>query len=147
MDKLNFPEYKIPVKNSENKAFLFDVIRKKWVKANPEEWVRVNCIHFLLNQKNVPISLISVEREIKIYNIKKRFDIVVYNSDGSSKILIECKAPRVKITQSSFDQIARYNLSLKSEYLMITNGINHYYCKMDFLNKKYIFIKEIPSYT
>ena len=146
MYKLNFPSYQIPIKNKENKMLVFDSIRKKWVSLIPEEWVRVNCIQFLINEKKIPKSLISVEKEFKLNNLKKRFDIVVYNKNGKVHVLIECKAPTVKIKQSVFNQISKYNLVLKSKYLMITNGINHYFFIMNFKTQRIDFLKELPTY-
>tara|TARA_X000001036_G_scaffold203427_2_gene191103 strand:+ start:504 stop:950 length:447 start_codon:yes stop_codon:yes gene_type:complete len=146
MYKLNFPLYQIPVKNNENKILVFDSIRKKWLKLIPEEWVRLNCIEFLTNEKKIPRSLISVEKEFKLNNLKKRFDIVVYNEKGEIYLLIECKAPNVKINQSVFNQISKYNLVLKSKFLMITNGIDHYFFEMNFKNQQIDFLKELPNY-
>ena len=131
MRNLNFPSYKFRIKNSENNTHIFDVIRKKFVVLQPEEWVRQHCIQFLINEKNFPVSLINVEKVVQINGLNKRYDIVVYNSDGSIYLIVECKAPRVKISQSAFDQIARYNLALKASCLMVTNGLNHYFCTMD----------------
>ena len=146
MYKLNFPLYQIPVKNKENKMLAFDSIRKKWLKLIPEEWVRLNCIEFLINEKKIPRSLISVEKEFKLNNLKKRFDIVVYNEKGEIYLLIECKAPNVKINQSVFNQISKYNLVLKSKFLMITNGIDHYFFAMNYKNQQIDFLKELPNY-
>lgn len=147
MQKLNFPQYSFRFKNRENKVFIFDAIRKKFVVLQPEEWVRQHCLLFLIHDKAYPKSLINIEKELTINGIRKRYDIVVYNSDGSIHILVECKSPYVKIDQGTFDQIARYNLSLKASYLMITNGVNHYNCLMDFKNERYKFLKELPNYT
>ena len=99
-----------------------------------------------LNEKKYPKSLINVEKELIVNDLKKRYDIVVFNTDGSIHLIVECKAPRITIRQDTFDQIARYNLSLNATYLMVTNGINHYYCQMDFENQKYVFLKDIPEY-
>ena len=147
MRNLNFPSYKFRIKNSENNTYIFDVIRKKFVVLQPEEWVRQNCIQFLINEKNFPVSLINVEKVVQINGLNKRYDIVVYNSDGSIYLIVECKAPRVKISQSAFDQIARYNLALKASCLMVTNGLNHYFCTMDHNLGIYNFFKELPSYV
>jgi hypothetical protein len=144
---LNFPSYKFSIKNSENNTHIFDVIRKKFVVLQPEEWVRQHCIQFLINEKNFPVSLINVEKVVQINGLNKRYDIVVYNSDGSIYLIVECKAPRVKISQSAFDQIARYNLALKASCLMVTNGLNHYFCTMDHNLGIYNFFKELPSYV
>ena len=147
MKDLNFPSYNFRIKNSENNTHIFDVIRKKFVVLQPEEWVRQNCIQFLINEKNFPVNLINVEKVVQINGLNKRYDIVVYNSDGSIYLIVECKAPRVKISQSAFDQIARYNLALKASCLMVTNGLNHYFCTMDHNLGIYNFFKELPSYV
>ena len=146
MRELNFPKFSFRFKNNENKVSIFDIIRKKFVILQPEEWVRQNCVHYLIEIKNFPISLINVEKELIINNLQKRYDIVVYKPDGSIHLLIECKSPNITINQDTFDQIARYNLELKATYLMVTNGLNHYYCQMDFDNSRYIFLKDIPNY-
>ena len=147
MQDLNFPSYTFRLKNSENNIHIFDVIRKKFVLLQPEEWVRQHCIHFLTNEKKYPISLINVEKVVHINGLNKRYDVVVYNPDGSIHLIIECKAPKVKISQSAFDQIARYNLALKASCLMVTNGLNHYFCTMDHNLGIYNFFKELPSYV
>jgi len=147
VQKLNFPTYTFRFKNSENKISIFDCIRKKFVILQPEEWVRQHCIQFLIQEKNYPISLINVEKELKVNKLSKRYDIVVFNPDGSIHLIVECKAPQITINQEAFDQIARYNLVLNATYLMVTNGINHYYCQMDFKNECYQFLKDIPEYT
>ena len=146
MQQLNFSSYSFRFKNSENKVAIFDEIRKKFIILTPEEWVRQHVVQFLLEEKKYPKSLINVEKILKVNGLLKRYDVVVYNSDGSIFILIECKAPEVKISQSTFDQIARYNMTLKSHYLMVTNGLNHYFCQMDFENEKYHFLHELPNY-
>mgnify|MGYP000944133365 CR=1 FL=1 len=146
MQNLNFSTYSFRFKNSENNTHIFDVIRKKFVVLQPEEWVRQHCIQFLINEKNFPVSLINVEKVVQINGLNKRYDIVVYNSDGSIYLIVECKAPSIKITQNTFDQIARYNLKLRANYLILTNGLEHFYCKMDFKNETYIFLKDIPHY-
>ena len=146
MQKLNFPKFTFRFKNSENKVSIFDVIRKRFMVLQPEEWVRQHCVHYLIEVKGIPKSLINVEKEITVNDLKKRYDIVVFNSDGSIYLIVECKAPKIKINQVTFDQISRYNLTLRAEYLMVTNGFTHYYCQMDFKNKCYNFLKDIPEY-
>ena len=146
MQELNFSKFPFRFKNSENKISIFDCIRKKFVILQPEEWVRQHCIQFLIQEKNYPISLINVEKELKVNKLSKRYDIVVFNPDGSIHLIVECKAPQIAINQEAFDQIARYNLVLNATYLMVTNGINHYYCQMDFKNECYQFLKDIPEY-
>ncbi|MFI0426609.1 MAG: type I restriction enzyme HsdR N-terminal domain-containing protein [Flavobacterium sp.] len=147
MQKLNFPVYSFRFKNSENKVAIFDEIRKKFILLTPEEWVRQHVVQFLLQDKKYPKSYINVEKVIKINNLSKRYDGVVFQPNGEIFLLIECKAPEVPITQNTFDQIARYNLVLKAKYLMVTNGLNHYFCQMDFENEKYVFLKELPEYS
>ena len=147
MQKLNFPAYSFRFKNSENKVSIFDEIRKKFILLTPEEWVRQHVVQFLLQDKKYPKSYINVEKLIKINDLSKRYDGVVFQPNGEIFLLIECKAPEVSISQQTFDQIARYNLVLKAKYLMVTNGLNHYFCQMDFENEKYVFLKELPEYS
>jgi len=146
MQVLNFPKFTFRFKNSENKISIFDVIRKKFVVLQPEEWVRQHCVQYLIDVKGYPKSLINVEKELKVNNLKKRYDIVIFNTDGSIHLIVECKAPKIKIKQNTFDQVARYNLALSATYLMVTNGLNHYYCVMDFDNEKYEFLEDIPDF-
>ena len=143
---MNFPAYSFRFKNSENKVSIFDEIRKKFILLTPEEWVRQHVVQFLLQDKKYPKSYINVEKLIKINDLSKRYDGVVFQPNGEIFLLIECKAPEVPISQQTFDQIARYNLVLKAKYLMVTNGLNHYFCQMDFENEKYVFLKELPEY-
>jgi hypothetical protein len=146
MQKLHFPTYSFRFKNSENKVAIFDEIRKKFIILTPEEWVRQHVVQYLLQDKKYPKSYINVEKLIKINDLSKRYDIIVYQPNGEIYLLIECKAPEVTITQQTFDQIARYNLVLNAKYLMVSNGLNHYFCQMDFENEKYVFLKELPEF-
>jgi len=147
MQQLNFPSYCFRFKNSENKVSIFDEIRKKFVILTPEEWVRQNVVRFLTEEKKYSKSYINVEKLIKINGLNKRYDVVVFQPNGKLFLLIECKAPEVPISQNTFDQIARYNMVLDAEYLMVTNGLNHYFCQMDFENEKYNFLKELPEFN
>ena len=146
MQKLNFPAYSFRFKNSENKVSIFDEIRKKFIVLTPEEWVRQHVIQFLIQNMSYPKSYINVEKLIKVNGLSKRYDGIVFQPNGEIFLLIECKAPEVPISQDTFDQIARYNLELKAQYLMVTNGLNHYFCQMDFENEKYVFLKELPVF-
>ena len=146
MQKLNFPNYSFRFKNSENKIAAFDEIRKKFVILTPEEWVRFHTVQFLIHEKLFPKSLINVERQLKLGKLIKRYDVVVYNSNGGIHLIVECKAPSIEITQATFDQIARYNMSLKAEYLMVTNGLDHFFCQLDYVQEKYRFLKELPPF-
>lgn len=146
MQKLNFPTYSFRFKNNENKTYIFDVIRKKFLVLTPEEWVRQHVLQFFLQHKGYPLSFINVEKLVKVNGTQKRYDIVVYRNDGSIFLLVECKAPEVTITQQTFDQIARYNLTLNASYLMVTNGLSHYFCQMDFQQEKYRFLTDLPTF-
>lgn len=146
MQKLNLPSYSFKLKNTKNKTFIFDKFRKKYVVLTPEEWVRQHVACFLLEEKKYPISLIAIEKQLIINNLKKRTDIIVFNSSGNPEIMVECKAPSIKITQETFDQIARYNLKIKANYLFVTNGLDHFYCQMDFENETYVFLQELPDF-
>ena len=145
MLQLEFPNYTFKIKNNGNGDYIFDEIRKKYIKLTKEEWVRQNCVKFLINEKNFPSVLINIEKTIKINKLIKRYDIVVYKPDGGIKLLVECKSPEIKINQKTFDQIAVYNMNLKSEQLMVTNGLEHYYCEINYENKCYTFLKDIKT--
>ena len=146
MQKLNFPDYSFRFKNSENKTAVFDEIRKKFVILTPEEWVRLHTVQFLMKVKQYPKSHINVEKQLKLGAMTKRYDVVVYKPNGEIQLIVECKAPSIKISQTTFDQIARYNMSLDATYLMVTNGLEHYYCKLDYEEEKYHFLQDLPGY-
>ncbi|MGC6421770.1 MAG: type I restriction enzyme HsdR N-terminal domain-containing protein [Flavobacteriaceae bacterium] len=147
MVPLNFPAFKFDIKNRENKPYIFDRIRKKWVVLQAEEWVRQHCIKYLIETKAYPISMLNVEKKIALNGLTRRYDIIVYLNTGKPFLLVECKAPNIIITQSSFDQIARYNYVLNSRFLMVSNGLDHYFCKMDTRQQQYTFLKELPPYS
>ena len=147
MQKLNLPTFPFKLKSNEKHTLIFDNLRKKYLVLTPEEWVRQHFVRFLLDVKKYPASLIALEKQLTINNLKKRTDIVVYNKLGTPEIIVECKAPHIKINQDAFDQIARYNLKLNANYLVVTNGMEHYFCKMDFENQSYLFLENIPDYN
>jgi hypothetical protein len=147
MQPLNFPSYTFRVKNSENRTLIFDVIRKKFLVLTPEEWVRQHVVQFLIQEKKYPLSHINVEKQLTLNGLKKRYDVVVFKPNGELHILVECKAPEVSISQMTFDQIAQYNFKLNATYLMVTNGLLHYYCQTDFVAEKYEFMQEIPDFS
>jgi hypothetical protein len=145
--QLNLPEFDLKVrKTREGKKEIFDVFRKKYLVLTPEEWVRQNFLHFLRHKKGFPQSLISVEKGMTVNRMQKRFDAVVYGKQGEPLVLLEFKAPDVPINQKVFEQIAAYNIMLKVRYLVVSNGLNHYCCRMDYENHQYSFVKEIPDY-
>ena len=145
MKRLNFPNYEFRLKKEGQKRFIFDLIRKKYVQLSSEEWVRQNCIRFLIEEKKISKFSIAIEKKIEFNGIKKRFDIVSYSSEGKINLLVECKAPNIEINQKTFDQILIYNKILKSKYLMVTNGINHYYCKINEDRNNIKFLANFPS--
>lgn len=147
MEQLNFERYPIHLKNKENKRYIFDIVRKKDIILTPEEWVRQHCVHFLIREKNYPLSLINVEKQISLFGKTKRYDIVVFSRSGDVHILIECKAPSIEINQATFDQIAQYNLTMNSNYLMVTNGLQHIYCQINAENNGYQYLRELPNYN
>ena len=146
MQKLNLPNYIFKLKSNEKHTLIFDDIRKKDIVLTPEEWVRQHFVQYLIQEKSYPVSLIAIEKQLTINNLKKRTDILIFSSNGTPDIIVECKAPHIKINQDTFDQIARYNLKLNANFLIVTNGLEHYYCKLDIENESYIFLQEIPEY-
>ena len=143
MIKLNFPDFEFKLKKIDNKTFIFDSFRKKFILLTPEEWVRQHVLNFLVLKK-IPITHIAVEKQIIINSLNKRFDVVIYNNTGDVIMLVECKSPSIKLSQNVFDQISIYNLNLNSKYCMVTNGLDHIYFKIDKLSKKFTFVKDFP---
>ena len=146
MIDLSFPNYEFRIKNRHNKKYIFDQIRKKFVILTSEEWVRQNCIMFLINDQKIPKGLINVEKKIKVNNLTKRYDIIVYKTNGSVFLLVECKSPDIIINQGTFNQIAIYNYEVVADFLMVTNGIQKYHCSIDYSNQCYKFVKDFPKY-
>jgi hypothetical protein len=143
---LHLPPYPFKITDQNGQLTLFDVIRKKNIVITPEEWVRQHYVQYLINQKHYPKTLIKLEGGHKLHGMAKRSDIVVYNSTGEKILLVECKAPSVPIDQKTFDQVARYNMVHKVKLLAVTNGLQHYYCRIDFEDRGYKFIEELPIY-
>ena len=146
MLELSFPKYEFTLKKNDEKRFIFDEIRKKYIELTPEEWVRQNCIKFLIKEKKFKKNLISIEKKITLNKLIKRFDIIAHDNYGKPNLLVECKAPNIIINQKSFDQIITYNKVIDAKYLMLTNGIIHYYCRINKIDGKIDFLKEIPNY-
>jgi hypothetical protein len=141
--KLNFPNYTFKIKEVLSAHHIFDIIRKKYVVLTPEEWVRQHVVRFLINEKKYAQGLMQLETTVKFNRMNIRCDILLYTKELQPFMLVECKAPGIEITQAAFDQIARYNMPLKVKYLMVTNGLSHYYCLMDYEKNTYTFIKEM----
>lgn len=143
---LNFPAYPFRYKKVGDCTYIFDEVRKKFLVLTPEEWVRQHLVQYLINQKNYPKSLIKLEGGLKLNSLQKRSDILLYNNLGQKIMLVECKAPFIKISQSTFDQIARYNFIHQVKWLYVSNGLEHYCCEIDLIHKTYQFFPEPPEY-
>ena len=146
MPQLNLPNAALKTKLVEGTTQVFDAVRKKYLVLTPEEWVRQHFIHYLNKEKNYPLGLMGVEQMVKYNAMQTRADIVLYTADGKPNVIVECKAPKVKITQDAFNQIAKYNFKLKVDFLVVTNGMQHFCCAMDYENNKITFLEEVPPY-
>jgi hypothetical protein len=146
MVTLNLPVFEFKFKDEDGKRFIFDKIRHKYLLLSPEEWVRQNFIRYLVENKEYPSSLIALEMPFSLNDTNLRSDIVIYNKQGKIIVLVECKSPQVSLSQKVFDQAAGYNLKLNSEILIITNGMSHYCCRLDYKNRKWVFLSDIPNY-
>jgi hypothetical protein len=146
MFRLNLPPYPIKIQEKGEKRQIFDFLRRKWVALTPEEWVRQHFTHFLVEHKNYPQALLANEVELRIGEKRLRCDTLLYNKELRPRMIIEYKAPTIQIQQKTFDQISVYNLLLKVDYLVVSNGLSHYCCKMDYEHQSYQFLKDIPEY-
>ncbi len=146
MFKLNLPNYQFTTRKSGDKIQIFDTQRKRYVTLTPEEWVRQNFITYLIQEKKYPSGLIAVETQIEINGLKKRCDAIVYDKNMQAFLIIEFKSPMVEITQSTFDQVAVYNYKLQVEQFILSNGIQHFYCRVNNEKQSYDIQTEIPDY-
>lgn len=146
MELLKLPTYLFRIKVKEGKKLIFDSWRRKWVSLTPEEWVRQNFARYLTEEKHFPTSRLGVEYPLNLNQQNFRADIVFFGRNGGAEMIVECKAPEVKISQQVFDQIVRYNMKLKVKYLIVTNGLTHYCCIIDKENLTYSFLEDIPDY-
>ena len=146
MQTLNLPTFEFNFKAEGKKTKIFDAIRGGYFVLTPEEWVRQNMIQFLIAHRNFPKGLIALEKGIKLNGMQKRFDGLVYQKNGEPILLMEYKAPSIKISQATIDQVSRYNLNFKVPYLLISNGLNHCVAKIDWKNETFEFLKDIPYY-
>ncbi|MGB3073873.1 MAG: type I restriction enzyme HsdR N-terminal domain-containing protein [Chitinophagales bacterium] len=143
--QITFPKYEFNIRNREGQSQIFDAIRKRFVALTPEEWVRQHWLRYLIEEKKYPRSLIAVEMSLKLNKLSKRCDIVVYGKNGKPQLIVECKAGDVKLTQKVFDQIARYNLTLKVKYLVVSNGSKSFCCEIDVEKGSYHFMHDLPA--
>ena len=146
MTPLNLPPYDIKIRESEGKRLIFDMLRRKYVVLTPEEWVRQHFVHYLIEHKHYPSTLLANEVKLQVGNKVLRADSVLYDRLLHPRMIVEYKAPHIAISQKTFDQISVYNLLLKVDYLVVSNGLNHYVCKMDYDQQKYLFLEDIPDY-
>ena len=146
MFRLNLPPYPIKIQEKGEKRQIFDFLRRKWVALTPEEWVRQHFTHYLVEQKGYPKGLMGNEVELHVGEKRLRCDTVLYHKQGQPQMIVEYKAPTIQIQQKTFDQISAYNLLLHVDYLIVSNGLQHYCCKMDYNNQKYVFLEDIPDY-
>ena len=145
MDPLNLPTYSFSVKSEEGRSLIFDPIRRKYVVLTPEEWVRQHFVNYLVDHLGFPASLIALEKEFSFNRMKKRTDIMAYNSAGEALLMVECKAPEVRINQKVFDQAGLYNLNFEVPCIIISNGKKHYCAR--YSGKSYEFEDHIPDWN
>lgn len=146
MQKLNLPEYPFRIKAEGGKTLIFDSIRKKYVVLTPEEWVRQNFIQYLVAEKKFPETLMAVEKKLTVNNQTRRFDLLVYQRNGQPFLIAEFKAPNVKITQEAFDQAVRYNMALRVDFIVVSNGLQHFACAIDYKKNSFAYLPEIPFF-
>jgi len=146
MQKLNLPHYDLKLKRQDGKAMVFDPFRSKYLVLTPEENVRQHFAQYLIQEKGFPAALMMTEYSLSLNTMKKRCDIIVFNTSRQPVLLVECKSPDVNITQDVFDQVARYNIVFRVNYLIVSNGLKHYCCKVNFDSGRIDFLSEIPAY-
>jgi len=146
VETLNLPAFDCKVKQIEGKPYIFDVLRKKYVRITPEEWVRQHVVHLLMNHYGYPKALIRNEGGLVLNHLQKRTDILVFDRQGQPFLLVECKAPHISLSQQVFDQIARYNHVHRAPYLIVTNGLTHFCCSVDHAEEQVRFLDDFPAY-
>ena len=146
--KLNLPHYQFNIKKNDKGALvIFDHLRQRFITLTPEEWVRQNFVRFLIEEKQFATALMGNEVSLLQNGIKRRCDTLVADIEGNPFVIVEYKAPSIPITQSVFDQIVRYNMVMKAKCLIVSNGLQHYCCKIDYENNSYSFLRDIPNYS
>lgn len=145
--ELNLPSFDIRLQRDDEGVKIFDRLRKKFIILTPEEWVRQHFVNYLINHKGFPESLMANEIGITLNGTRRRCDTEVFDKHGSPMVIVEYKASSIVISQSTFDQIVRYNMVLHARYLIVSNGMNHYCCRIDYDNMSYDFLKEVPDYA
>ena len=143
---LTLPPYNHNIRTQDGKTTIYDDLRQKFVALTPEEWVRQHFVHFLIDHRGFPQALLANEVELRIGQKHLRCDTVLYDRQLTPRAIIEYKKPSVKITQKVFDQISTYNLRLHVDYLIVSNGIQHFCCKMDYEKQQYVFLNDVPMF-
>ncbi|WP_372947552.1 type I restriction enzyme HsdR N-terminal domain-containing protein [Mariniphaga sp.] len=146
MQELNLPVYEFRIKTEGTKKFIFDLVRRRFVLLTPEEWVRQHFMRYLIEEKKYPESLMAVEKQITLNGKLFRFDLLVYRRNGQPLLIAEFKAPGIKISQDTFDQVVRYNMSLKVERVVVSNGLQHFVCEVDYEQNSYKYLREVPEF-
>jgi len=144
--KLNIPQFELKIKEEEGKFLVFDIIRKSYFLLTPEEWIRQHFIHLLIDHYHYPKSLIKIESGLRYNNLFKRSDIIVYDREGKPFLLVECKSAEIKLTNTGFEQASVYNKTIKASFIVLTNGLSTFCCKVNQENGQYEFIKDLPSF-
>ncbi len=146
MKQLNLPQYSFRISGKEGSEMILDPLRRKYVKLSPEEWVRQNFVQYLINEGKYPPGLLGIEVLFRFNKLKRRVDILVHDRSGKPVLIVECKSPEIEIDDKVFEQIATYNMSYKVPYLIVTNGMHHYACKIDHAAMKFDYLLVIPLY-
>ena len=147
MDSLNLPAYHVSTETRNGRTAIFDFLRRRYVALTSEEWVRQHFVHFLVDHKGYPKGLLANEKMLKVGDKRLRCDTVLYDASLRPRMIIEYKAPTIELSQSVFDQIAAYNMLLRVDYLVVSNGIRHYCCRMDYEAGRYHFLTAIPDFS
>ena len=140
------PEYSLNIKRDGDHLVIFDTLRDRFVALTPEEWVRQRFVRWLIEERGFRAGLMGNEVSIIQNGIKRRCDTIVHDGQGAPLVIIEYKAPHVVLTQKVFDQIVRYNMVLHARYLIVSNGVTHYCCHIDYDSHSYCFLDDIPNY-
>ncbi|MFZ6012752.1 MAG: type I restriction enzyme HsdR N-terminal domain-containing protein [Bacteroidota bacterium] len=146
MYKLNLPEFEYKLKKADGKVWIFDGIRKKFIVLTPEEWVRQHFIHYLVSKLKYPAALMRVEGGLVYNQLQKRSDIVVFDRTGKPWMIVECKSPNLKLSESSLLQAAVYNNTLKAKYIAVTNGLIHLCSEINWEHGNTTILTSLPDY-
>ena len=147
MQNLNLPQFPFRIQAEAGNTLIFDEFRRRWTVLNPEEWVRQNFLKYLHEIKGFPKTLMAIEKKVFVNGLPQRFDLLVNDRKGDPLMVAEFKAPRIEIGQDVFDQVIRYNNFIKAHYVLVSNGVIHFVCKINYSNNSYEFLKEVPAFS